>query len=250
MSDNWQMFLRPDEAGDLYIIANVGISEEIDSLAPPTLVRIDLPVKSADGYPDEAEDDALHVIEDHLNPLLEEQGSLYVGRITRPGMRSLFHYAPFGEDVLEKILAEVEAQFGVRPGSYVGADPEHRVYKSMLYPTAEEWSVLQDVGVFMQLDENGDARDVARPVRHWAYFPQQAAADAFARHIESAGYDLEEVGAMPDGKPDSRFCVRFTKTDAPSYGPFTQANIALREAAQRCGGHYDGWETEIVRKLQ
>jgi hypothetical protein len=250
MSDQWQMFLRREGEDTLFILTDVGIHDVIADEAPPTLVRIDLPIVSDDGYPDEAQDEALNVAEDHINPMLAALGSVFVGRITRPGMRSLYHYAPIGEDELEPLLGEVESRLGRRPGSYVGADPEHLVYKRTLYPTFEEWSMIHDFEVFDRLGENGDERDEPREVTHFAYFPDRTGADAFAADVEDHGYSIAEIGERPDRDAEGHWCVRFTRQDTPAFGMFTEANAALRKAAWRHGGAYDGWETMVIRKLQ
>lgn len=250
MSEQWQMFLRREGEDTLFILTDVGIHDDIDALAPPTLVRVDLPIDSADGYPDEAQDEALNVAEDHINPRLAELGSVFVGRITRPGMRSLYHYASIGEEELEPLLGEIEGRLGARPGSYVGADPEHLVYKRMLYPTLEEWSMIHDFEVFDRLAESGDEREEPREVTHLAHFPDRTAADAFAAEVGASGYSIEEIGGRPDRDAGARWCVRFTRRDTPAFGVFTESNAALRKAAWRHGGTYDGWESMIVRTLQ
>lgn len=250
MSEKWQMYLRQDPDGDLYILSDVGLLDEVDSVAPAGLFRVDLPVTSEDGYPDEIQDDTLNTIEDDLHPQLEALGGLYVGRITRPGMRSLFYYANLTEAQVEVLVRKAEKRFRIKVGTYLGSDPEHLVYKRMLYPTPEEWSLIKDFGVFEQLGENGDERDEPREIRHWAYFPDRASAEGFAAEIKASGYVIHDIGDGPPDRPAKRMCIRFTREDTPAYGGFTSANIELRKSAERHGGEYDGWETEVLRKVQ
>ncbi len=98
--------------------------------------------------------------------------------------------------------------------------------------------------VFTLLEECGDDLNAMRQVSHWAYFPNKSASRAFAQAVKQLGYRAMYTKPYPysDTLP---FGVHFLRTDSVRPVILNAICAELAMLADRLGGEYDGWETEV-----
>lgn len=251
MSDAWESYICQIDGQPASILVDVGLAGTLDEIADDTLLRLTLALKDArpDGLSSAAEYDPLIALEEAITPILESAGAIYAGRITTAGRRTFYVYGEVGELELARVRREAQ-QLGYEIVIGQESDPGRRGYRQDLYPTPEEWAAIRDQKVFEVLRENGDALDTARTVVHFAYFPDRAGADGFARWAATEGLSTagieENAEVSADEDDERRFSVVLTGVATPRPGAFTELTNALRRAAEAHGGEYDGWETEVV----
>src|SRR6202008_1363232 len=98
----------------------------------------------------------------------EALGGLFVGRTTRPHLRSMYYYAQVDGAKLGAICNEIRLRHGYDLSWYLATDNDHSAYFEELYPTEEDWSVISDLAVFESLRTRGDTCQRLRKIHHWA----------------------------------------------------------------------------------
>lgn len=251
MSDAWESYICQIDGHPASILVDVGLAGELEEIDGDTLLRLTLTLRHArpDGLSSAEEYDRLIAVEEAITPILEGAGATYAGRVTTAGHRTFYVYGEVAELELARLRREVQ-QLGYEMAIAQESDPDRRGYRQDLYPTPEEWAAIRDQKVFEVLRENGDALEAARTVVHFAYFPDRAGADGFARWAATEGLSTagieENAKAGADEDDERRFSVVLTGVATPRPGAFTELTNALRRAAEAHGGEYDGWETEVV----
>lgn len=251
MSDAWESYICQIDGHPASILVDVGLAAALEEIDGDTLLRLTLLLKDArpDGLSSAEEYDRLIAVEDAITPILEGAGAIYAGRVTTAGRRTFYVYGEAAELDLARLRREVQL-LGYELAIVRESDPDRRGYRQDLYPTPEEWAAIRDQKVFEVLRENGDALEAARTVVHFAYFPDRAGADGFARWAATEGLSTagieESAEASADEDDERRVSVVLTGVATPRPGAFTELTNALRRAAEAHGGEYDGWETEVV----
>jgi len=245
MTENWKYY--PCMIGDdvAFIYLNVGASDAIDS-APKDLAKIRLAYKSPreDGLPTSAEFDAVSAIEDRIEEFAGKAADWYVGRITVAGHRVFYVYTHQAEKAWKTFVDRLAEDTGYQFQLAHSADPEHKGYREELYPTEDDWQVIEDLRVIEQLENRGDAVSQPRKVEHWAYFKDEASASAFAQW---AAGDRFTLAAKPAQKTqDGTYRVRLFHHGTMQIDDISSHTIALRRKAAELGGEYDGWESPVV----
>lgn len=245
MSDEWYFF--PCQMGDhrASIFYDHGIRESIDRLAPPQLlrVRVKLERPTPDGLSSSEEYERLCALEDELQAAVSAVGGLYVGRITVDGHRTLHVFTGETEAAWAHRLAALgerhryALQFSLEP------DPERTGYWRELFPTDDDWQVIQDLQVLQSLERHGDDATAVRRIEHWAHFASDAAARDFAAWAQARGYRVGATTTTDDG----RHSLRFAHEGTVLLPDITAHTIALRRKAAELGGDYDGWETPVCK---
>ncbi len=113
----------------------------------------------------------------------------------------------------------------------------------MLYPTANEWQIIQNHKVCQSLTEQGDALHQKRAIEHKVYFPDGDDRDGFVKSIEEEGFSFQEDIENEEGVK----CVKFYRIDKPHYYDIDELTLTLIKTAEKFGGSYDGWETSLVK---
>ncbi len=101
-----------------------------------------------------------------------------------------------------------------------------------------------DAKVFRLFEEYGDDLKAKRQVSHWAYFPDKSARRAFAQAVKQLGYRAMYTKPYPysDKLP---FGDHFLRTESVRPVILNAICAELAMLADRLGGEYDGWETEL-----
>lgn len=245
MSDEWYFF--PCQIGDQSgsIFYDHGIRETIDQLAPPHLlkVRVTLQAPRADGLSSSEEYERLCALEDDIQALARANGGLYVGRITVGGHRTLHIFTADPGHEWDARLAAVGARHGYALHFALAPDPERAGYWQDLFPTDDDWQVIQDLRVLQSLENHGDDASIVRPIDHWAHFAADAGAREFAAWAADRGYHVSSVEPTQDGT----LCVRLSHTGTVQLSAISSHTIALRRKAAELAGDYDGWETPVCK---
>jgi hypothetical protein len=245
MSDHWIFF--PCQMGEhsAFILFDYGISKDFNILAPSHLLKVRIAFKQprADGLPTDDEFTSLSAFEDALSKSVKESESWYVGRITVDGHRHFYIYTSRPEEDCSTWLNELAAVSTYSVDSYYEPNDQGKSYWDELFPTADDWRVIKDLGVIEALKKAGDDGIATRQIAHWTYFPSLAAAEDFGNWLKKCGYTLEQT------KPskESEYCVHFIHTGTTQLTDITSHTVSLQRKAEELGGKYDGWETPVCK---
>jgi hypothetical protein len=244
MSEQW-IFL-PCQMGDhrAFIFYDHGIRDSIKEVAPPNLLKLRVAFKQPgpDGMPPHDEFEQLTALEDGLQALAQAHASVYVGRVTVAGHRHFYIYTPDADEAAWSArLDSLGEQHRYQLAFSLKSDVSHDGYWQELFPTEDDWQVVQDLGVLEALKKEGDDGSASRQIDHWAYFPSLATAEQFSQWVEQQGYAAKGADAAADGK----FRVCFTHEGKAQWPDISSHTIRLRRMASELGGEYDGWETMV-----
>jgi Regulator of ribonuclease activity B/Family of unknown function (DUF695) len=246
MSDEWIFF--PCTIGEYaaFRMLDVGIADEIKKF-PPTLAKLRIHYKSpsANGLPTNDEYDVAIAIEEALSTFAAEGNDPYVGRVTYDGHRDFFVYTSREEQAWDAFTTKLSAQTGYKLSFLTRTDHGHQAYWQELYPSADDWRVINDMSVIENLRKNGDDGSASRQFDHWIYFENVDAAQPFIAWATGDRFSLDanncELG------DDGKYCVRLTHHGIAELTEVSSHTIALRRKAEEFGGDYDGWETFVVK---
>lgn len=246
MSNQWIFF--PCQMGEHHasIFYDHGIRDSIDTVLPRQLLKVQVAFKQprSDGMPTNDEFHNLTALEDGLQALLQQQESIYVGRVTVNAHRHFYIYTPDSraEEWSVRLHALGES-YGYALTFVLTADESHRGYWDDLYPTDDDWQVIKDLRVIEALEKEGDDGTSTRCIDHWAYFPSQSTAEQFSQWAKQNGYS----SATSDITNEGEVQVRFSHEGTVRLPDITSHTIALRQRASELGGDYDGWETPVCK---
>ncbi|KAB2921867.1 MAG: DUF695 domain-containing protein [Dechloromonas sp.] len=247
MSDHWETF--PCQMGDhvAWISYDHGIRFELEGIPFNNSARFAAVLKQPDerGLPSGEEFARLNAIEDQLLEEISEKDGIQVGRVTTNGKRHFFFFTSLPENVIAAMAEKLAKQHGYEILFAHEHDPERSVYWNQLFPTEEDWQVIQDLRVQNALCKEGDALATPRPIEHWAYFKTVGERERFVALLGNRfeGCDLYE-------SPDSErgiYTAKLVHTGLPDYRSMNPFTTLLNRSARECGGDYDGWETQVCR---
>ncbi len=244
MSDHWEFF--PCQMGEnrAFIFYDHGIRNRINQLDLPVSARISVPFRSPreDGLPTDEEYDALTALEDELAQEFVKLGGVYVGRVSVDGGRYFYAYVDANAAQIDALAAKLTVTTGYPAKATVSDDPEKSTYWNTLYPTKDDWRLIQDLKVIEKLQEEGDPLETARKVDHLAYFDDARGADKFKAWLEDEGFDIDWVSKPED---DDLMGISFSHACRPVLGDVTHHTHKLFNKAEELGGHYNGWGTTV-----
>ncbi|WP_431689391.1 DUF695 domain-containing protein [Hahella sp. NBU794] len=248
MQDKWNVYPRFTDEGQAWVLVNLGYEEIARSDARDSLlaVKLELQRANAHGLPTSEEFAALDNIEEALLQGLEAQNAAYAGRITVNSQRYFFYYMNCDEEIAAAIIRNVGRQFGYILEFDVSADPEKQSYWRDLYPSEDDWQVIQDLEVLQTLAKSGDEPDIQREVMHWAHFPTQAQAQQFADWAAAEHYVVSDCAWEEDG---DRFQVTFSHNGSMRLDDISFHTMRSNRKAHEFGGEYDGWETSVEKDV-
>jgi hypothetical protein len=204
MSDQWEFY--PCEMGEqrAFIFYDHGVRTSIDAYPCTTLIKVRAAIREAtpQGLPTSEEFPRISALEDQLSTAISEIGGLYVGRITVAGNRWFHFFAPLNQDDAIGLVALVGGASGYDLRVVVKEDPDRRGYWEDLFPTDQDWQVVQDLKVIESLRSQGDDHDAPRRIDHWAYFPSVDACRRFESWALERGFEVQ-ARLDPDGATDS-----------------------------------------------
>ena len=230
-----------------WISYNHGYGEVAGSDPRHNVLRIKLPFKNptAEGMPTNEEYPQLSKIDETLDEKFLAVGGIYVGRVTVDGHRFFYFYLGIEEKQAADIIATVTTETSYQMQYLYEKDTDKKFYWEQLYPTDDDWQVIQDLKVLDSLSENGDIKDKEREVMHWAYFPNDSLCNQYSGWAKSESYKIHFTGK----DQDSTECfTKFSHVGTMHLGEITNHTIKLGRKARELGGRYDGWETSVESK--
>ncbi len=247
MSDHWETF--PCQMGEhaAWISYDHGLRKELDTLPFANCARFAVTLAHPDdrGFPSGDEFGRLNVIEDQLVEEIPDTAGIQIGRVTTNGKRYFFFFTSLDKTVIARI-AEKLASVHKHEISYVcEPDPERSCYWNDLFPTDNDWQVIQDIRVQESLRNEGDDLSTPRPIEHWVYFKTEADRDRFVSAVGSK-FEACELYETPDSERGI-YTAKLKHDGLPDYRSMSSVTILLNNTARDCNGDYDGWETEICR---
>lgn len=246
MSDTWYTF--PAQMGEhrVFISFNQSYSTIAETDPRRSLLKVRVPIKNPNdaGMPTNAEFPALASLDEKLDAALSAMDAAYVGRLTVNGHRYFYFYVSFAEEAAADVIARISHETGYALEYEYEQDEAKEGYWHDIYPTADDWQVIEDLEVLDALRERGDKPEVTREVLHWAYFSDQSAANTFAAWARENSYDVTAI-ERPEDEDESGFVVRFSHMGTMALDDITHHTIAINRKAIEMEGDYDGWETSV-----
>jgi hypothetical protein len=206
-------------------------------------VRLDKPDDR--GLPSGDEFNRLNALEDELAAIIQPKQGIQVGRLTHDGSRYLYFYTALDEADAHALATRIGSVHGYDIAVRHEADAEHKVYWNELFPTDDDWQVIQDMRVQDALEKEGDRLTTPRPIEHWAYFKTESDRTQFVKAVQSH-FDEVECFLSPESK-HGEFAAQLRHVGLPDYRSMNSTTLLLRRAACAANGDYDGWETRICR---
>jgi hypothetical protein len=247
MSDHWEYYPRTIDDFQASVFVNLGIREEINSLALPSLLKIHLTLRTPNenGLPTNGEADLLFAFEDDLSAKVESFGGCYVGRITACGIRIYYFYVAIAENLVKPDLEELSGRHGYELGYDLTDDPSKAEYWLVLHPDKYEWLALMDLKVIQSLQGAGDTLEEERDICHYARFKDIEGMLAFRTWTKMNGFTDSKIHE-PNVDSDS-YTLVFHHNCVPRLCDISPVTILLTDKAEEYGGEYDGWETAVIR---
>jgi len=247
VSHNWEVYFCRVNDKLASIRVDLGIRELVPDTARPWLlwVWVYFKMPRPDGLSSREEFNALGSIEDYLESILAERcDAVLSGLITTEGRREFYFYGKNSPE-LEAAIRESLREFdGYKFDLGEQRDPDWNQYLNVLYPSEEDFQRLGNRKVLETLTLKGDKLEVARHVRHWAYFDSQSDRERFRAEVERLGYHTQSESEIPDKR--RRFCIQFRRMKTVELDAMNEAVLELFRAAKKHRGEYDGWECEVV----
>ena len=103
----------------------------------------------------------------------------------------------------------------------------------MIYPDDENGDVLR------RMEANGDNLSRPRDIDFSVVFPNENAAQEFAKHFQNGGY--KATVSFAQVKPDHPWDVLVVKQMIPSHSAITEFENELQQIASNLDGYNDGW---------
>lgn len=244
MDDIWYTFPATMGEDQAWITYNHGYADvsEADSRQQALRVRLAIKQPTDYGMPTNEEFPHLSAVDEALDELLTAEGAVYVGRVTVGGLRYFYFYCDADEATISPLIAQVAESSGYPLQYLYEHDKDKQNYWEDLFPTDDDWQVIQDLKVLDALAEAGDIADTEREIRHWAYFPTRAGCDAFASWVNAGQYQLLYQGKDAEG---DELLVNFSHIGSVNLWDITAHTVNANRKARELGGRYDGWETSV-----
>lgn len=246
VEDDWDFFFRDLSDAPSVVGLNLALGKIAPVVEQPhfACVRVGLAAPLPNGFPSREEGDALARIEDEVTHAVSEacRGRM-VGRRTGGGAREIYFYVADPSHLADAV-GRVAPRFEGRPVTTRAVhDPAWENFEE-LWPDRFEHQWIHCRRVVQQLAQHGDQHAVARPVDHYAYFPDAKAAEGFGRAAEAEGFtatptDVTDPGARPG--------IHLVRSDAVTLDHIHEVCSRLMVMAEAHGGEYDGWGCPIAK---
>ncbi|MFM0158627.1 DUF695 domain-containing protein [Paraburkholderia sediminicola] len=245
-SDRWEFFPTQIGRNRASISFNKSYANIANQDPRATLYRFRIKFEhpTAEGFPSSEEFPEINDAEDLITNAVVALGGVEVGRVTANGHRDFFFYGAFKDESAKEIAASVETKTTYQPEVTLQTDPEKAGYWKFLYPTEDDWQVISDMRVLDALQKQGDNPARTRHVSHWASFASRRVAQRFSDWARANLYSNVSMVSTEDG---TRLVVHFAHEGTMELADITHHTITINREVKALGGHYDGWETIVLR---
>jgi uncharacterized protein (TIGR01619 family) len=246
MADNWKPYLCRVNGSVASIMVDLALRHEAPLASKPWLLWVWAYFKMPrpDGLSDGQEAPILYEIEDALtHRALETCKALLCGRITTSGRREFYLYGQTPNRFQEAVESAMKTFEGYKYDFGTREDPAWSHYLDVLYPGPEDLQRIKNEEVLEVLAEKGDALTLAREVQHWIYFRSEYSRANFQDAATAAGFAVVSVSRSEGAFP---FGIVLSKQQPVEQDRIDDTTIELLHLADRFGGDYDGWETQVI----
>jgi hypothetical protein len=248
MSDHWESF--PCTMGEraAFISYDHGVRETLAHLPFPflTCFRVKLDKPDDRGLPTDEEFKRLNAVEDELEAFIQPKDGLQVGRVTTDGHRHFYFYTALQETAVEALASRLGNVHGYNIAVRHESDAKREAYWNELFPSDDDWQVIQDIRVQDALQKEGDSLTKPREIQHWAYFKSDGDRKRFVEAVQSH-FNGVDCYLSPKSK-DAPFTAKLRHVGLPDYRSMNPKTVLLSRAAREANGHYDGWEALVCRE--
>jgi hypothetical protein len=249
MQEYWERYVKPIDGHKAMVSFNASVADFV----PDTefmyvgFVKVKLNAPREDGLVNEEESNDVGFIEDRLEmESLRWRSGKYVGRIISAGAVNFIYYLKLDFEWSNTVVSAMShfKEYSYEYGSR--ADSEWEVYQKLLFPTTREWQVIANHHSCDRLLEQGDTLKKPRAIEHKAYFDSQKEREDFVARIESEGFVKQKEVEVPFNAK-TVYGLHFYRVDAPFYYDIDTLSMHLIDLCESCNGHYDGWESSLVK---
>jgi uncharacterized protein (TIGR01619 family) len=244
---HWELYLQDYDGWLSSVVLDMGVLDIAPVKKFPFLLTVEIPLlePAENGLQNNEESYLLEMIEqEFINSALAD--FIYVGRITRCGIRSLYFYCDKEKDSTEIEIARVINKY--KPYTYTFSTREDKgwlhFFESM-YPDDINFQIMSNNSVLQNLIKNGDDLSQPRDVIHFIVFQELDHKDAFLKEALPLGYQIY-VDRNEPGK-NSEYYLGIHREEMVSR-EFIHDNVqTLVDLANACNGEYDGWEAMVIK---
>lgn len=234
-SDVWGMYFSNMGGHTAMTVFDDGIAERINALELPNSIKIKLHLEQVreDGLPTTNEGDRLMVLGPIVEDVINDNGGLFLGRVTTNGVRWNIGLAPEDTANMEARLEQASIEHWFRYDVFIEPDPDKAAYWDDLYPSDDDRQVMQDMQVMDSLRSHGDDQNAVRKVDHWSYFDDADSARQFAEWLTNEGYESVKAEKQKSGlfaKPTWRVTNSHDGTMLLTISPTTPSNFRDKHA--------------------
>ena len=243
MSDKWEIYQADIDGQTAFIFFDDGISETIDRIELPNLLKLQIMLRdpTETGMAGEDELTALATIEEEIESWAVDTGGVYVGRVTGAGYRTYFCYTAYAQEDASALAEHLILQSGYEIGMHLAPDAKKTAYWDAIYPENHERQAVSDMRVIEQLEAYNDNLAAPRRIDHFAYFDSRQQIEMFASWARQNGFMIEQMTA-PNAEVAQHMLV-FHHDCRPLPEEISSHTSSVAANANRLGGEYGGWTT-------
>lgn len=230
------------------IIVDLGLNQIAPVKSKNRLLKITFFINDfdEDGFPTKDESDKLNRIEDNLiEKIVKSYKAIYAGRITVDGKLHSLFYAGNTAGIDDTISAFIAQNPDYRLEYDLTNEDNWNTYFQRLFPSPIEMQGIQNDLVIRNLESYGDNLEKEREVDHWIYFASKTDRENFLESITEEGFKVIDKSEI--SSDENPFALHLSRIDKVDYESVNEYTIFLWEKAQKFNGHYDGWETFVVK---
>lgn len=200
--------------------------------------------ETENGLPIQEENPLLWKIEDRFIEILKESDAIDAGLMKWNNRVNFFFYVKDAAGMEDLFVNGLKKDFpDYEYKLWVDLDEEWECYLETLYPDKYSMQEIQNNKVLQALQNDNDNLAEERTIEHFIWFKDEQSADDFIAKTEKEGFKvfLREV-REDDEYP---YQVGVSRVDIPD--DIHGITWLLLDAAEECGGDYDGWECTLVK---
>jgi uncharacterized protein (TIGR01619 family) len=247
--DNWDAYLADYAGKPGSTLVNLSLYERapVSSHTFILVTGVKYVNCTPDGFPVDKEFDNLYKISNALSERLNVlTRPIMAGTFTFECERLDYYYLPDTTGIRSAISALYEEKFSAYNFTInIKKDQEWKGYFTFLYPNEVTQEYMANQKVLTALSNAGDKLSGARPLDHLAYFKDAKDMDCFIGVIKSKGFVVNRTSTETKG--NWKYYLYFSKQQNIDIHEISSVTLDLRKNAKHCGGHYDGWETQLMK---
>lgn len=238
MKGNWDTYFCRVDDKPAQILLDLELMRDAPLKDYPVLGYVSVTMQEPDenGFPQQEEYELLSDMEEYLVDLFTSgEAAVYVGSCTTDGRYDLFFYMRYVGGWVQSLENAMQEYDGVEWEAGVQEDPEWTSYRAFLFPDDQAILEIQNRRVLEQLEKIGDDLSRSRMIDHFAGFPSEEQALAFAEAVKTYGFilsgkDAHCVTYFPPGQAAVRLGNRNENCENADYA---HADAAAHDAAPK-----------------